>query len=119
MFSADKKSNTDIINQRRMINGKDDGLMQVHPLKHPLSMEIFQKMMANTWMPQEVEMTRDLEMWNQEGSLTEQEKRCYEKCLAFASNLDGLLTNSISKDIGTHVTSPEARLVIVGNRFVF
>ena len=40
-----EKSNTDIINQRRMINGKDDGLMQVHPLKHPLSMEIFQKMM--------------------------------------------------------------------------
>ena len=35
-----EKSNTDIINQRRMINGKDDGLMQVHPLKHPLSMEI-------------------------------------------------------------------------------
>ena len=112
-----EKSNTDIINQRRMINGKDDGLMQVHPLKHPLSMEIFQKMMANTWMPQEVEMTRDLEMWNQEGSLTEQEKRCYEKCLAFASNLDGLLTNSISKDIGTHVTSPEARLVIVRHAF--
>ena len=117
MPTLTEQSNTKLINQRRMINGGDDGLMQVHPLKHPLSMEIFQKMMANTWMPQEVEMTRDVEMWNQEGSLTEQEKRCYEKCLAFASNLDGLLTNSISKDIGTHVTSPEARLVIVRHAF--
>ncbi len=117
MALSAEKSNTEIINKRRMINGMDDGLMQVHPLKHPLSMEIFQKMMANTWMPQEVEMTRDLEMWHKKGALTEQEKRCYEKCLAFASNLDGLLTNSISKDIGAHVTSPEARLVIVRHAF--
>ena len=117
MTLSGEKSNTEIINQRRMINGKDDGLMQVHPLKHPLSMEIFQKMMANTWMPQEVEMTRDVEMWNKKGLLTEQERRSYEKCLAFASNLDGLLTNSISKDIGVHVTSPEARLVIVRHAF--
>ena len=117
MTLSGEKSNTEIINQRRMINGKDDGLMQVHPLKHPLSMEIFQKMMANTWMPQEVEMTRDVEMWHKEGFLTEQERRSYERCLAFASNLDGLLTNSISKDIGVHVTSPEARLVIVRHAF--
>lgn len=109
-------SNSDIINSRKMINGEDDGLMQVHPLKHPLSMEIFQKMIANNWTPQEVEMTRDVEMWNQEGFLTTQEKRCYERCLAFASNLDGLLTNSIH-DIGSHITSPEARLVIVRHAF--
>ena len=37
MTLSGEKSNTEIINQRRMINGKDDGLMQVHPLKHPLS----------------------------------------------------------------------------------
>ena len=111
------KNNSDIINNRKIINGYDDGLMQVHPLKHPLSMEIFQKMIANTWMPQEVEMTRDVEMWKQFGVLTDREKRCYERCLAFASNLDGLLTDSIANDIGRHVTSPEARLVIVRHAF--
>ena len=111
------QSNSEIINNRKMINGEDDGLMQVHPLKHPLSMEIFQKMIANTWMPQEVEMTRDVEMWHQENFLTEQEKRSYERCLAFASNLDGLLTNSIANDIGMRLTSPEARLVVVRHAF--
>ena len=111
------KTNAEIINNRKMINGYDDGLMQVHPLKHPLSMEIFQKMIANTWMPQEVEMTRDVEMWKQLDELSAREKRCYEKCLAFASNLDGLLTDSIANDIGRHVTSPEARLVIVRHAF--
>ena len=32
MTLSGEKSNTEIINQRRMINGKDDGLM-LHPLK--------------------------------------------------------------------------------------
>ena len=40
------KNNSNIINNRKIINGYDDGLMQVHPLKHPLSMEIFQKMIC-------------------------------------------------------------------------
>jgi ribonucleoside-diphosphate reductase beta chain len=116
-INSSKKSNSEIINSRKMINGYDDGLMQVHPLKHPLSMEIFQKMIANTWMPQEVEMTRDVEMWHKPGFLTDREKRCYERCLAFASNLDGLLTDSIANDVGRHITSPEARLVVVRHAF--
>ena len=117
-FKTSKKvTNADIINNRRMINGKDDGLMQVYPLKHPEAMEIFKTQMANTWMPEEVEMTRDIEQWHQPGQLTDRERTLFERCLAFASNLDGILTDSLITDIANHITSPEVRLVLARQGF--
>src|SRR3989344_3752681 len=85
----ESKNNADIINNRRIINGYDDGLMQVSPLKHPFADDIFQTMLKNTWVPQEVPMGKDVETWNSPNSLTEQERRVYKRSLAFVSNLDG------------------------------
>ena len=116
-FTASSVSNSEIINNRRMINGFDDGLMQVSPLKHPLSMDIFKMMMANTWMPQEVEMGRDIEVWRRNDILTERERTLYKRCLAFASNLDGILTDNIVTNITRQITSPEARLVCARQGF--
>ena len=54
---------------------------------------------------------KDKEQW--EGNdLTEQEKTCFLRALAFASNLDGLLVNSLSEVIKPHITSPEIVLAI-------
>ena len=45
LFQAEIKeesmSNSEIINKRRIINGYDDGLMQISPLKHPWAFKIF------------------------------------------------------------------------------
>ena len=59
-LQATHLSNTEIINKRRVINGYDDGLMQVSPLKHPWAYEIFDTMIKNTWVPQEVPMQSDV-----------------------------------------------------------
>ncbi|MCB9362395.1 ribonucleotide-diphosphate reductase subunit beta [Candidatus Woesearchaeota archaeon] len=109
----EQRSNSDIINKRRVINGEDDGLMQVSPLKHPFADEIFKTMLKNTWVPQEVPMGKDVEMWNTPGALTEQEKRVYERSLAFVSNLDGIQTNNLVINITRQITSPEVSLAIV------
>ena len=110
-------SNQDIINKRRVINGPDDGLMQVHPLKHPWADEIFKTMLKNTWVPQEVPMGADIEMWNQAGALTETERRVYKRSLAFVSNLDGIQTNNLVNNMMRQVTSPEVSLVMVRQAF--
>lgn len=116
-FEPSSQSNTEIINNRRIINGEDDGLMQVYPLKHPFSMEVYNKMLANTWMPQEVELTRDVEMWNKPDTLTPQERQVYIRSLAFVSNLDGLQTDNLTTNVIRHITSPEVRLVLVRQAF--
>lgn len=114
-FQADLESsvlsNAEIINNRRVINGFDDGLMQASPLKHPWAYDIFKKMQQNNWVAEEISFQKDKEQW-ESGELTEQEKTCFMRALAFASNLDGLLVNSLSEVIKPHITSPEIVLAI-------
>lgn len=110
-FVEQSLTNAEIINQRRVINGFDDGLMQAAPLKHPWARDIFKKMQKNNWMAEEVQFQRDYEQWSK-GDLTDQEKRAFERALAFASNLDGLLTKTLSELIKPHITSPEICLAL-------
>jgi ribonucleoside-diphosphate reductase beta chain len=110
-FDGNKKTNTELINNRRVINGEDDGLMQVSPLKHPWAREIFKNMQRNNWVAEEVPFQKDKEHW-ENGTLTDQEKQTFLRALAFASNLDGLLVSSLSEVIKPHITSPEITLAI-------
>lgn len=106
------QKNVDLINKRKIINGEDDGLMQVSPLKHPFAHDIFQTMLKNTWMPQEVPMGADKVMWDNPDQLTEQERKIFKKSLAFVSNLDGIQTNNLTHNILRQITSPEVALAI-------
>eukprot|EP01047_Picozoa_sp_COSAG01_P033596 COSAG01_NODE_2480_length_7606_cov_41.116291_5_plen_353_part_00 len=110
-FTGTNLTNAEIINKRRVINGYDDGLMQISPLKHPWAYDIFNTMVKNTWVPQEVPMQSDISMW-ESGALSEQEKTVFERSLAFVSNLDGLQTNNLACNIIRHITSPEVILAV-------
>ncbi|MEI8361335.1 MAG: ribonucleotide-diphosphate reductase subunit beta [bacterium] len=106
-------SNAEVINKRRIINGEDDGLMQVAPLKHPFADEIFKTMLKNNWVPQEVNLQEDIEQWRRAGFLTDNEKRVYKRSLAFVSNLDGIQTANLTSNIIRQITSPEVTLAVV------
>lgn len=114
---ADKTTNSDIINRRRVINGDDDGLMQVSPLKHPWAEAIYKKMLANTWMPQEVPMAKDVSQWADHSALSPTERTAYKRSLAFVSNLDGIQTGNLTHNVARQITSPEVKLVIVRQAF--
>lgn len=106
-------SNAEVINRRRVINGVDDGLMQVAPLKHPFADEIFKTMLKNNWVPQEVNLQEDIEQWQKPNFLTDNERRVYKRSLAFVSNLDGIQTANLTTNILDQITSPEIVLAIV------
>ncbi len=107
----DEMSNQSIINKRRIINGYDDGLLQASPLKHPWAREIFKGMQQNNWVAEEISFQKDKEQW-ENNELTEQERTCFLRALSFASNLDGLLVNSLSEVIKPNITSPEVVLAV-------
>ena len=115
LFQGDFKettlTNNEIINNRRIINGEDDGLMQISPLKHPWAYDIFKKMQKNNWVAEEIPFQKDYEQWSN-NEITPQEKECFKRALAFASNLDGLLTRTLSEMIKPRITSPEVNLAI-------
>jgi len=104
------KSDKEIINldDYRVINGPDNGLMQIKPAKHPAAMAIYDKMREDHWNESSVDMSRDVQQWS---SLTEAEQRGYQKALAFLSNLDGLQLNNLNV-VNSHVTSPWYRMAL-------
>jgi ribonucleoside-diphosphate reductase beta chain len=86
--------------------------MQIHPLKHPWAYDIFNTMIKNTWVSQEVSLQADVNQWLSSNILTPNERRVYERSLAFVSNLDGLQINNLACNIIRHITSPEVILAI-------
>lgn len=110
-------TNSNIINKRKIINGEDDGLMQVYPLKHPFAMEMWHSMLENTWTPGEVSLQSDINQWGRDNILTDNERRVYKRSLAFVSNLDGIQTGNLILNISRQITSPEVTLAICRQAF--
>jgi ribonucleoside-diphosphate reductase beta chain len=100
------------INDRRLIEGPRNDLMQVRPIKHQFAREMLDIMMDNTWFPQEIDLSEDAKMFAT-GAITESETDAYRKALAFLSNLDGIQLTNLVTNINPFVTSPEVNMCLV------
>jgi ribonucleoside-diphosphate reductase beta chain len=104
------------VNARRLINGPDNGLMCISPLKHTWARHMWEVMRANEWSPKEIGMANDKKQYNSK-DLSPSEKLMYDKTLAFLSNLDGIQFNNLTSNIGKHITSPEVSMCISRQAF--
>src|SRR6185436_16213610 len=59
---------------KRIINGATD-VNQLVPFKYKWAWEKYLSACANHWMPQEIQMSRDIELWKNPAGLTEDERR--------------------------------------------
>lgn len=105
------------VNDRRLILGPRNNLMAISPLKHAWARDLWKVLLANTWFPQEVDMSRDIKQYRAPDVLTEADKRMYKMALAFVSNLDGIQFNNLTFNIGHHITSPEVSMLISRQAF--
>lgn len=99
------------INDRRLIGGPTNNLMMISPLKHAWARDIWKVMLANTWFPEDVDLSRDIKQYRS-NELTDGERLGYDRALAFLSNLDGIQFNNLTNNIGRYITSPEASMCI-------
>ena len=67
---------------KRIINGKTD-VNQLVPFKYKWAWEKYLAGCANHWMPQEVNMSRDIATWKDPNGLTEDERRIVKRNLGF------------------------------------
>jgi ribonucleoside-diphosphate reductase beta chain len=98
------------VNARRLIEGPKDSLMAVSPMRHTWARDVWKVMLANTWFPQEIDLSRDVKDYKEK--LTDAERSMYDKALAFLSNLDGIQFHNIMDNITEPVTSPEVRMCL-------
>ena len=120
--SAPQATNADTRQRRvnaadkRIINGQTD-VNQLVPFKYKWAWEKYLATCANHWMPQEINMNRDIALWKSPGGLSEDERRIIKRNLGFFVTADSLAANNIVLGTYRHITAPECRQFLLRQAF--
>lgn len=104
------------VSEKRLINCNAVDVNQLMPLKYKWAWEHYLNGCANHWMPTEVPMGKDIELWKSDG-LSLDEKRVILRNLGFFSTAESLVGNNIVLAIFKHITNPEARQYLLRQAF--
>ena len=104
------------VSEKRLINCNTVDVNQLMPLKYKWAWEHYLNGCANNWMPTEVPMSKDIELWKS-NTLTIDERRVIMRNLGFFSTAESLVANNIVLAIFKHVTNPECRQYLLRQAF--
>ncbi|RBP48794.1 ribonucleoside-diphosphate reductase beta chain [Arenicella xantha] len=92
---------------KRIINGEGD-INQLAPFKYPWAWNYFLNANKNHWTPLDINMTKDIQDYNQR--LTAEEKHVYENVLAYLTTSDILAMRNIGLAVMEKMTAPELQI---------
>lgn len=101
---------------KRIINGTTD-VNQLVPFAYKWAWDKYLNACANHWMPQEINMNRDIALWKDPNGLTEDERRIIKRNLGFFVTADSLAANNIVLGTYRHITAPECRQFLLRQAF--
>jgi len=104
------------VEDKSVINSKAD-VNQLVPFKYKWAWEKYLAACANHWMPQEINMSRDIALWKDPAGLTEDERRVIKRNLGFFVTADSLAANNIVLGTYRHITAPECRQYLLRQAF--
>lgn len=102
--------------EKRILNCNAVDVNQLMPLKYKWAWEHYLNGCANHWMPTEVPMQRDIELWKSP-ELTEDERLVIMRNLGFFATGESLVGNNIVLAIFKHVTNAECRQYLLRQSF--
>src|SRR6266851_6123259 len=115
-YSAGNSHRRVRVEDKRIINARAD-VNQLVPFKYKLAWEKYLAACANHWMPQEINMSRDIALWKDPAGLTEDERRVIKRNLGFFVTADSLAANNIVLGTYRHITAPECRQYLLRQAF--
>ena len=104
------------VEDKRIINGTAD-VNQLVPFKYKWAWDKYLSGCANHWMPQEVNMSRDIATWKDPNGLTDDERLIVKRNLGFFVTADSLAANNIVLGTYRHITAPECRQYLLRQAF--
>ncbi|MBM3200927.1 MAG: ribonucleotide-diphosphate reductase subunit beta [Chlamydiae bacterium] len=111
-----KKEKRVSVDDKKLINCTKIDVNQLMPIKYQWAWEHYLNGCANHWMPSEVPMAKDIELWKS-NELSEAERLLIMRNLGFFSTAESLVGNNIVLAIFKHVTNPEARQYLLRQSF--
>ncbi|MEC9094270.1 MAG: ribonucleotide-diphosphate reductase subunit beta, partial [Planctomycetota bacterium] len=102
--------------EKRLINCSQVDVNQLMPLKYNWAWEHYVNGCANHWMPTEVPMNKDIEIWRG-NVLSDDERLVIMRNLGFFSTAESLVGNNLVLAIFKHVTNAECRQYLLRQAF--
>ncbi|MCP4782253.1 MAG: ribonucleotide-diphosphate reductase subunit beta [Fuerstiella sp.] len=102
--------------EKRLINCAQVDVNQLMPIKYNWAWEHYLNGCANHWMPTEVPMNRDVEIWRS-SKLTDDERLVIMRNLGFFSTAESLVGNNLVLAIFKFVTNAECRQYLLRQAF--
>jgi len=115
-YSAGNRERRVRVEDKQIINARAD-VNQLVPFKYKWAWEKYLAGCANHWMPQEINMSRDIALWKDPNGLTEDERRLVKRNLGFFVTADSLAANNIVLGTYRHITAPECRQYLLRQAF--
>ena len=103
------------VNERRIFGGNPTSIFELNKIKYQWAYNLWKVMLANSWFPEEVNMTQDKRDYSE--GLTHEEKIGYDRALAQLIFMDSLQTNNLIDNVNPYITSPEINLILVRQAF--
>lgn len=101
---------------KRILNCRNIDVNQLMPIKYKWAWEHYLNGCANHWMPNEVSMQKDIELWKSK-NLSADERLVIMRNLGFFSTGESLVGNNIVLAIFKHVTNAECRQYMLRQAF--
>ncbi len=102
--------------QKKLINGSAVDVNQLMPLKYHWAWEHYLNGCANHWMPTEVPMAKDIEIWRS-ARLSDGERLVIMRNLGFFATAESLVGNNLVLAIFQHITNAECRQYLLRQAF--
>ncbi len=113
LHDLSKRINPD---SKRIINCAQVDVNQLMPLKYHWAWEHYLNGCKNNWMPTEVSMQKDIELWKS-NRLSADERQVVMRTLGFFSTAESLVGNNIVLAIFKHITNAECRQYLLRQAF--
>lgn len=104
------------VDEKRILNCRAD-VNQLMPIKYQWAWQNYIDSCANHWMPTEVPMARDIEIWRSKDQLTDAERHIIMRNLGFFATAESLVANNIVLAVYKNVTNPECRQYLLRQAF--
>lgn len=88
----------------------------IFPIEHRDMWDMYKKQMAVFWIPEEVDLTKDIKDWDEK--LNDNERYFVKHVLAFFANSDGIVMENLMKNFSNEVEVPEARFFYAAQNMI-
>jgi ribonucleoside-diphosphate reductase beta chain len=97
------------MSSKKILNANQTDPNKILPIKYKWAREHYKNGVANNWVPEEVNMQKDVETWKNPKALSEDERRLILWNMGFFSTAESLTANNIVLTVYKHITNPECR----------